>query len=137
MKARALVAIVALVATACVSTKTTYQIDEHGRPVVTIERSNFMRVGQGLTKVSTDGSIAILSQLASEDAMSEQLKAAWSDLNRTAQLVVIGTVLGSVVGQPVLGGVAGGVGSEIEKAVSGDEGEAVGEAAEAAAEVAE
>jgi hypothetical protein len=100
---------------ACRNVETWYVVDEKGKPVVYMKQENFMRVGQGIVNVKVTNEETTISQLASEDAMSEMLQKSWANLNRTAQLIAIGSALGSAVGQPAAGGVAGGLAAQIEK----------------------
>lgn len=73
-----------------------------------------MRVGQGYTEIVTDGEDAYIKQIANDQAMSEELKQAWAELNKTAKYIAVGAGVGAVVGQPVAGGVAGGVLSKVQ-----------------------
>jgi hypothetical protein len=107
---------------ACVNTETVI-LDDDGNPVAYTKRENFMRVGQGIVWIDITDEKVELSQIASEDAASEQLKQMWKTLNTTAQYFIVGAGIGAAVGQPAAGGAAGAIAAQIQKLRSGKSGE--------------
>jgi hypothetical protein len=110
-----------LLTTACITNKTTYTVDESGNPVISVERENFMRVGQSVQITEYDGEKVTVTQLSWADAMSDQLTEAWESLNKTARYAIIGAGVGAVAGSPGLGALLGAGGSQVEDAVRGEE----------------
>jgi len=116
MRAAGLAILGLLVLVGCISTTTSYTLDEAGNPVITTENHNLLRVGTTAQVTTYDpetGAIAI-SQVLAADEMSGNLGDAWSRLMEVAQYALAAAGISAAAGGPttpaaVAGGLIGAV----------------------------
>ena len=122
MRAAGLAILGVLVLVGCISTVTTYSLDEAGNPVITTENHNLLRVGTTAQVTTYDpqtGAVAI-SQVLAADEMSGNLDSAWSRLMEVAQYALAAAGISAAAGGPttpaaVAGGLIGVMKQQITK----------------------
>lgn len=115
-----ILSLLTLLAVGCVSTITTYSIDEQGNPVVKVENHNLIRVGATaqVTTYNPETMTVAISQVLAADSMSDNLTKAWSRLMDVAGYAILGAGVSAAAGGPttpaaVAGGLVGYIKSKV------------------------
>jgi hypothetical protein len=94
----------------CTGYRATYQIDEAGMPILSLEQYNLLRVAT-VSQVATydpETQMVAITQVGADDAMSGNLMNAWSRLMDVAGYALAGAGISAAAGGPTTPAAIGG-----------------------------